>query len=162
MDYAQVTYRLFVGPHPQTVDDIEMLRRDLAITAVLNLQTDEDMMSAGLNWKPLEAHYSTRAVALFRFPVKEEQSELRERLFECISTLDRLLSSGHTVYLHCTAGVARSPTVAIGYLHYCMGWELQAAARYLKQLRKCSPYLEALGLAIADRGELESAEWWHR
>jgi protein-tyrosine phosphatase len=92
--------------------------------------------------------------------MKEEPGELREKLFECISALDQLLSEAHTVYLHCTAGVARSPTVAIGYLHYCMGWELNAAARYLKQVRKCSPYLEALGLAIMDHAKRESCEWW--
>jgi protein-tyrosine phosphatase len=160
MEYAQVTYRLFVGSHPQTVDDIERLRRDLAITAILNLQTDEDMVTAGLDWEPLEVHYSTCPVVLFRVPMKEEQGEMREKLFQCIGALERLLSAGHTVYLHCTAGIGRSPTVAVGYLHYCMGWELNAAARYVKEVRKCSPHLEALGLAIVDQARIEAADWW--
>jgi len=162
MDYAQITSRLFVGSCPQTVDDIERLRKDLAITAILNLQTDEDMASVSLNWKYLEAHYSTAAVDLFRVPMKEAQVELREKLLQCINTLERLLTAGHTVYLHCTAGVGRSPTVAIGYLYYCMGWELSAAVRYLKVVRQCSPHLEALGLAILDQEKLESPELWSR
>jgi protein-tyrosine phosphatase len=94
--------------------------------------------------------------------MKEEQGEIREKLFQCIDALDRLMGAGHTVYLHCTAGVARSPTVAIGYLHYCISWEWNAAVRYLKEVRQCSPHLEALRLAIVDQGKLESAEWWSR
>jgi protein-tyrosine phosphatase len=151
MDYAQITPRLFIGSHPQTVEDIEKLRRDLGITAVLNLQTDQDMSSVKLNWKPLESHYETSAVDLLRVPVKEAQVELREKLLQCINTLERLLAAGHTVYLHCTVGIGRSPTVAIGYLHFCLGWELDAAASHVMQLRQCSPHLEALRLAISDR-----------
>jgi protein-tyrosine phosphatase len=151
MDYAQLTPRLFIGSHPQTVDDIEKLRRDMGITAVLNLQTDEDMSSVKLNWKPLESHYRTSAFRLLRVPVKEEQVELREKLLQCINALERLLAAGHTVYLHCTAGIGRSPTVAIGYLHFCSGWELNDAASHVMHLRQCSPHLEALRLAISDR-----------
>jgi protein-tyrosine phosphatase len=158
MDYAQILPGLFVGSHPQTIDDIDSLQRDLAITAVLNLQTDEDMAAVNLNWQHLQAHYETSAVNLFRVPMKEEQVELREKLFQCVDTLERLLAADHTVYLHCTAGIGRSPTVTIGYLHCCLGWELDAAIRHVKQVRRCSPHLEALRLAILDQGEPESSK----
>ena len=151
MEYAQVTSRLYVGPHLKTIGDIEKLRKLLAITAIMNLQTDEDIESVNLNWKPLEAYYESCAVRLCRVPMKEEQTELREKLLHCIHALERLLADGHTVYLHCTAGVARSPTVAVGYLYCCLVWNLDAAVRYLKQLRQCAPYLEVLRLAILDQ-----------
>lgn len=150
MDYAQATSRLWFGSHPKTIEDIERLREDLAITATLNLQTDEDMASVNLDWPPLETHYEVRTMRLRRLPMKEEQTELRNKLLECVLTLDQLLAAGHVVYLHCTAGIARSPTVAIGYLHYCLGWELDAAVRYVKQLRQCSPYVEALRISILE------------
>jgi protein-tyrosine phosphatase len=142
------------------MDDIETLEKILAITAILNLQTDEDMAGANLNWQMLESHYRTSAVSLCRMPMKEEQLVLREKLLSCVDRLDDLLAAGHTVYLHCTAGIGRSPTVAIGYLHRCLGWEMDAAIRYLKQVRQCSPHLEALRLAISDQEKLESDETW--
>jgi protein-tyrosine phosphatase len=160
MDYAQVTSRLYVGSHPKTIHDVERLRQDLAITAVMNLQTEEDMTSVNLNWQPLEAHYNINAVNLCRIPMKEEQTELRKKLLQCVDTLERLLAAGHTVYLHCTAGIGRSPTVAIGYLHCCLGWELGASVRYVKQVRQCSPHVEALRLAILDQGKRESFDAW--
>jgi protein-tyrosine phosphatase len=160
MDYAQVTARLYFGSHPQTIDDIEMLQKALAITAILNLQTNEDMDTAKLNWAPLESSYKDRAVNLCRMPMQEEQAVLREKLLECVDGLVQLLEAGHTVYLHCTAGIGRSPTVAIGYLHCYLGWELNAAVRYVKQLRQCSPHVQALQRAILDREKRESSQWW--
>jgi hypothetical protein len=64
MDYAQIIPGLFVGPHPRSVDEIERLRRDSAITAVLNLQTDDDMRAVKLDWPPLEAYYMTSGTAV--------------------------------------------------------------------------------------------------
>ena len=150
MEFAQILPALFVGSHPKTVDDIEVLQRGLAVTAVLNLQTDEDMASVGVLWQPLENHYKITALRLVRLPVKEGQAEMAAKFAHCVRTLRKLLSGGHTVYLHCTAGIARSPTVAIGYLHWDQGWEWDEAVAHLKQVREnCSPHLEALRLAMA-------------
>ncbi len=153
MDFAQVLPALFVGSHPKTIDDIERLRSEFAVTAVVNLQTDEDMASVGLLWQPLEEHYKKAALRLVRLPVKEEQAEMVARFSDCVSMLHELLSSdSDTVYLHCTAGIARSPTVAIGHLHWGLGWGWEQAIAHLKQVReKCSPHLDALRLAMSTR-----------
>jgi len=151
MDYAQILPRLFLGSHPQTTDDIDRLRQEAGITAVLNLQTDDDMRAVKLVWEPLEAHYRTCGIELSRLPVRDfDPVDLREKLAECVRTLDRLLAASHSVYLHCTAGTGRSPTVAIAYLHWCRGWDLDGAVVYVKERRPCSPNLEAIRLAIWD------------
>jgi len=38
--------------------------------------------------------------------------------------------------------------------------ELNAAVRFLKQVRQRSPHLEALGPATMDQEKLESSKWW--
>jgi protein-tyrosine phosphatase len=151
MDYTRVTSQLYVGSHPQSIDDIDTLEKILAATAVLNLQTDEDMAAFKLNWRHLESRYKTSAVKLHRLPMKEQQVILREKLLHGVDCLEDLLAGGQTVYLHCTFGIGRAPTVAIGYLHCCLGWEIDAAVRHMKQLRRCLPHLEALRLAIFDQ-----------
>ncbi len=133
LTYAQILPRLFIGSHPRTIDDIERLRREVAMTAILNLQTDDDMRTVILDWPPLEAHYKTCPVLLCRVPIVD-------------------------VYLHCTAGIGRAPTVAIGYLHACLGWELDEAIAHVKQARQCAPHLEALRLSLADQGVLKSSD----
>ena len=67
--------------------------------------------------------------------------------------MSALIVAGRTVYLHCTEGVGRSPTVAIGYLHWSLGWGFDAAVCHVKQARQCSPHLEALRLALWKSGE---------
>ena len=59
LTYAQILPRLFIGSHPRTIDDIERLRREAGITAVLNIHTDDDMRAVNLDFPPLEAHYET-------------------------------------------------------------------------------------------------------
>lgn len=159
MEYSQVTARLYIGSRPETIADIEILQKILAITAVLNLQTDDDMAAVNLNWPPLESHYSACSVRLCRMPMKEEQAVIREKVCACVEALDGLMAAGHTVYLHCTAGIGRAPTVAIGYLYRCLGWQMDAAVRYVRQVRQCSPHVEALRRAIADQEERESEMW---
>jgi predicted protein tyrosine phosphatase len=158
LTYAQILPRLFIGSHPRTIEDIERLRREAAITAVLNIHTDNDMRSVNLDFPPLQAHYQLSAVILRRAPMVEEQIELRAKLYDCIRALDELLAEGHTVYLHCTAGIGRAPTVAIGYLHMCLGWKLEDAVAHVKLRRECAPHVEALRLALADQGILESSD----
>ena len=152
MDIAQVLPSLLVGSHPRSVEDLECLRLGHGVTAVLNLQTDADMASVDLLWPPLETHYRTACLHLVRLPVAEDQAEMRAKFLQCVRTLDDLLGREHTVYLHCTAGIARSPTVAIGYLGWCAGWGLQAAVAHLANVHpKCSPHLDALLYAMRAR-----------
>jgi protein-tyrosine phosphatase len=151
LTYAQILPRLFIGSHPRTVEDIEWLRREAGITAVLNIHTDDDMRSVNLDFPPLQAHYKANGIVLRRAPMVEEQVELRAKLYQAILALSELLAEGHTVYLHCTAGIGRAPTVAIGYLHTCLGWELDDAVTHVKLARQCAPHVEALRLAIADQ-----------
>ena len=156
LSYAQILPRLFIGSHPRTIEDIERLRSEASITAVLNIHTDDDMRAVNLDFPPLEAHYKTSLIVLRRTPMIEEQAELRGKLWYAIQALSELLAEGHTVYLHCTAGIGRAPTVAIGYLHTCLGWELEEALAHVKSLRQCAPHVEALRLAISDQTERDA------
>jgi hypothetical protein len=49
MQRVQVLPRLIVGSVPRPVEDIETLLREWGITAVLNLQTDDDMLSVSVD-----------------------------------------------------------------------------------------------------------------
>ncbi len=149
MDYVNLLGQLFLGSRPETPADIDRLRLESGITAVLNLQTDDDMRAVNLVWEPLEAHYRNTGIELCRVPVRDfDPVNLREKLPECVRALDHLLAASHSVYLHCTLGASRSPTVAIAYLCWCRGWVLDEAVTYVKTRWQCAPNAEAIQLAV--------------
>lgn len=145
IDFDQVLPRLYVGTFLETADEVEMLRKQVGVTVVLNLQTDEDIWSGELFGEPFDNLYGDGCVKLCRVPVRDfDTIDLRQRLPECVATLRDLLDDGQTVYLHCTAGVNRAPTVAIAYLHWCLGWDLALALKHVEECRDCSPNVEAI------------------
>ena len=145
MNYAQILPELLLGSYPRSADDIDRLRQEAVISAVLNLQTDDDLRSLNLSWETLQAHYEACHVDVRRVPVRDfDSTELCSKLPECVRTLDQLLAAGHLVYFHCTAGAGRSPTVAIAYQYRCRGWKLDEASAYVTHRRPCSPNLEVI------------------
>jgi len=142
MDCDRVTPNLFVGSCPLDSKEVEELR-SLGVTAILSLQTEQDTGERGIEWEE-----KTALVAKLTFrsvPVRDfDTTDLWRKLPECVIALDRMLKAGHTVYLHCTAGTGRSPTVAAAYLHWCSAWPLDRALSYVREARDCSPNAEAI------------------
>ena len=142
IDCDRVTSRLLIGSYPMDNKEIEELR-SVGITAILSLQTDEDLREREIEWErkaALAANLTFRCV-----PVRDfDAAELQQKLPKCVIVLDRMLKAGHTVYLHCTAGVKRSPTVAAAYLHWCLAWPLERALAHVREARDCCPYSEAI------------------
>ena len=72
-------------------------------------------------------------------PVRDfDAADFRRKLPECVAALDWMLKAGHTVYLHCTAGQVRSPTVVAAYLHWSGHWRTSARPATARQTRKPS------------------------
>ena len=152
MNLNQILSNLFVGSCPESTQDIARLKADCSVTAVLNLQTDEDFDYWNIAWKRLEAYCRDCQVELRRVPVRDfDHEDLRKNLATSVRILDRLLSDGHTVYVHCSVGASRSPSVVIAYLHWVMQWDLDKALDHVSRRRPCQPNLEAIRQAGEDR-----------
>jgi len=156
MDVSQILPNLFVGSFPENPEDIDGLRQEFGITAVLNVQTDEDMAHHGIIWHRLELHYRSVGIDVRRVPVRDfDPDDLRRKLPMCVELLDELLDLGHVVYLHCNMAVNRSPSIVIAYLHWVQGWTLEKATAHVMKCRSCDPYVEAIRLAGEDRARKE-------
>ncbi len=151
MDFNQVFPEVYVGSYPETTDDIDRLHRTLGVTAVLSLQTDDDLDRLECNWPRLRAHYRRLHIRVRRVPVRDfDREDLRKRLPECVQALNEFLRDSHTVYIHCTAGMGRAPSVVITYLNWVQQYGLEEALRHIHGCRSCSPDLEAIRLAGED------------
>lgn len=151
MNYDQILPELYCGSCPRTPADVDALRRAAGVTAVLNLQTDEDFESWGIDWPRLTGHYQAGGVEVRRVPVRDfDLADLQRNLRRCVAALEELLRAGHTVYVHCNAGINRSPSTVIAYLHWAEDWALDEALIHVHACRDCDPYLEAILLAGED------------
>ena len=141
-----VTPSLLVGPAPYERDDYEQLLAK-GVTAILSLQTPEDLGER----TPAEVESAAKAAHLtFRnVPVNDfDRLDLKRKLMRCVQSLHELVMAGHTVYVHCTAGVTRSPTVVAAYLHVHLGSSIEEAVERLREVRRCSPEEDVLRLAL--------------
>lgn len=70
---------------------------------------------------------------------------------QAVFLLHGLLENGHTVYVHCNAGVGRSTAAVCGLLMYVLGWSLRKV-QYFVAAKRPAVYIdeEALVQARAD------------
>lgn len=141
----EVSEGIFVGTYPQTPEDVKHIKEKLGATAVLCLQDDNDFRALGIRWDLLERAYAAEGIKAVHEPVEDfSRRQLLRRLPDIVETLRKLIEGGHVVYLHCTAGLNRSPTVAIAYLVRHAGMSVVEATEQVTTARECFPYEDVL------------------
>ncbi|MEN6493547.1 MAG: dual specificity protein phosphatase family protein [Thermoguttaceae bacterium] len=159
MNLDPILPNLYVGSCPVNPADIDRLQQEFKISAVLNVQTDDDFAYWGIDWDRLEAHYRRQGIAVRRVPIHDfESDDLRRNLFAGVQALDELVRHGHTVYVHCSAGINRSTSTVVAYLHWIEGRSLEDAVAHVTGCRNCDPYVDAIRLAIEDQRKRATAE----
>jgi hypothetical protein len=136
--------RLWVGGSVQP-KDVVLLARSF-ITTVISLQTDKDISGCGIQLGKLLDAYKEVGIELKRLPVPDfDTSMLADSLPRCVDELEGTLRPAWSrVYLHCSAGVNRAPTVAAAYLIRCRKMAAREAYDFIVSRRYCRPYLEIL------------------
>ncbi len=144
INFDRIIDNIFVGSCPTTPVDVSRLQQ-AGITAVLNLQTDTDFRTLGIDWPTLEIAYEAAGISPWRFPIIDfDREDLVQLLPDAARSLDDMLGREHRVYVHCTAGMERSPAVVIAYLVWHRGSGLSTALKQVKAARRCRPFEDAL------------------
>ncbi len=140
-----VADRLIVGPCPSSPELIAALRNDHGVDSLVSVQTDGDIENIGLSWPLLWRFLVSNAIATTRVPIEDfDDRALLAGLDDAVAAVQEAHSGGNTVYLHCTAGVNRSPTVAIAWLVRHQGMTLDAAWEQVTSRRPCDPNRKVL------------------
>ncbi|MDR1727930.1 MAG: dual specificity protein phosphatase family protein [Acidobacteriota bacterium] len=136
--------RLWVGRYVRP-DDVPHLRR-LGVTTVINLQSDADLKACKTSLAALCALYDRDEIELRRVPIADfDEGALAQALDRCVGEIESALARRWAkVYLHCTAGVNRSPTAAAAYLVKAKGYSARQAFDFVVGKRYCEPYLKVL------------------
>jgi hypothetical protein len=137
--------QLAVGSCPATLEDVRELRDRLGVRAVVSLQSDEDLGSLGIQWDLMWRLYTLAAIRTSRVPIVDfNPADLKRKLDEAVTAIAVHISDGRKVYVHCTAGMNRSPTVVAAYVCAHRGLPLEEALKWLTQRYACMPYPDVL------------------
>ena len=115
------------------------------MTAIHNLQDDEDLRINALNAEALHALAEQHRMRYVRTPIQDGSADdVAARLVAALADLDALIKGGDRVYLHCNAGLNRAPTLAIAWLRGHGGMSLNEALAHVKKRRACGPFMTVL------------------
>ena len=141
---SEITEYLLIGEYLRP-GDIPWLASRHRVSAIHNLQDDEDLRINALDataLRELAAHHQIRYV---RTPIQDGSADdVAARLAAALADLDSLIRGGDRVYLHCNAGLNRAPTLAIAWLRAYGGMSLNEALAYVKRRRACGPFMTVL------------------
>jgi protein-tyrosine phosphatase len=148
-DVSEIRPHLVIGEYP-TPEDADWLKTSLGISAVVCLQDDVDLHFKFLRDADLRRAYDGSGIEFHRVPIADgNASALAAALDDIVDLVQRLITQGNRVYVHCNAGMNRAPTVAIAYLHVHEGLSLDAARDAVKERRLCVPYMTVLAARYA-------------
>jgi protein-tyrosine phosphatase len=145
MNLDPILDNLLLGSHPATRADLETLRDIFEVTGVLNVQTDEDFRFWDIDWAELAELYREMGIVVRRVPMYDfHHDDLVRNLPSCVDALEEMIGAGQRVLVHCTAGMNRSPSVVIAYLHWVLDYDLRDAYDRVLQCRRCDPDVAAI------------------
>lgn len=141
---------LWVGSCPVAPEDSQILAT-AGIGAILCLQTDDDLKGLGIRWDNIWRCHVAAGLAVERVPIRDfDRRDLAAQVEVALAGLGRAREAASAVdkavYLHCTAGLNRSTTIAIAALADAYDLSLEdATRRLLAKHPDAVPYVDTLG-----------------
>ena len=117
-DGRKVPYNIVLGSYPLFEVDVRKISKELKVTAVLSLQTDEEVAQRGINERLLVEEFRKNGIkTYYRYGISDDDDQIySEDLFEAQQILfDLIENRGERVYLHCTSGMTRCASLTCVY-----------------------------------------------
>lgn len=148
--YHFITDDVAVGTQPLHPSDIDQLAA-LGIRAIHNLQQDTCMIKWNVDFHQIRHAAQQNRLAYIRTPAIDfDPNSLRATLPHAVAQLERARMLHGKTYIHCTAGLGRSPAVAIASLYWFSDMQLDEAYDHLTSIRPCGPNKDAIRGATFD------------
>jgi len=135
---------LAVGSFPSSAADARFLA-DHGVTALVSLQSDADLKQHKLDWDTLKANYAAVGIEATRVGVTDfDRQDLLENINRAIDAACDYAAAGRKLYIHCNAGLNRSPCTLTGFLVAHRGLSLDDATSWIESRHHCILYYDVL------------------
>lgn len=136
LNWGQITAYIVIGTCPMAPDDLRRIHSEAGVSGVLSLQHDDCLAYWGINYEMMYRTGTGLGLMMERCSIRDfDVPDMRRCLPAAISILANMLSHGHRVYVHCTAGMGRAPVVVLGYLTLVEGYSQGDAIRLIQEGR---------------------------
>jgi predicted protein tyrosine phosphatase len=145
LNWNEIRDDIVIGSCPLKTADIDRISEQTGATALLSVQHDECRDHFGIDYEQHRRHGERAGLAMVNAPMRDfDPPEQRERLPVAVFYLHKLITGGRKVYVHCTAGVNRSPLTVLGYLTFVEGMSSDDAMALIRRGRpEAEPTWEA-------------------
>lgn len=136
LNWDEIRSDLIIGSCPLTHEDVDTILAATGANALLSLQSDDCRTALSIDYAAQRAHGERHGVAMVNAPMLDfDPPDQRRNLPGAVRTLSSLLTGGRKVYVHCTAGVNRSPLVVMAYLSFVEMVSADEALAFIRQSR---------------------------
>lgn len=130
--FSRINSRLCVGGYPRDAGDIRKLKSE-GVTGILSIQSERDYSSHGLSPHYLSLLCEESAVRYQTYSIEDmNNQDFIERAQGAVRKLREMLRESGKVYVHCTAGIYRSPQIIALYLAQFQDYSVEQAVDMVK------------------------------
>ena len=126
LEYSRVTDSLYVGPQHRT--NGKRTLQQAGITHIVNMRSEFDDAAHALTLE------EGGASGYCHLPTADDDPISPEHLARGIAFIGGAINDGGKVYVHCTAGVGRAPSMAAAYL-ISAGYHMDEALSLIQEVR---------------------------
>lgn len=151
--YSRVTPALYVGPQHRANGKRALAQAGIAYILNMRSEFDDAAHNLTLDAPPGSSPADARA-SYCHLPTPDDAAPSMAHLAEGIAFIESAIDSGGKVYIHCSAGVGRAPTMAAAYL-IRRGYSIDAA---LDLIRSARPFITITPPQMRRLRELEALQ----
>ena len=142
--FSNLDDHLAVGSYPHAPEHVGFLKGE-GVSSVVNLQSDRDLGSLGVMWPIMWQFYVREGLQVTRVPVIDfDRKDLLRCLDDAVAAIAKSVGQGRKTYVHCSAGMNRSPTSIIAYLAAHRHMAMADAIAWVSERHRCIPYPDVL------------------
>ncbi len=144
---------LWLGRAPLTPEEFSLLH-DIGVQDIVTLQTEDEARLGGILPPVATRIVAALGMSLYRMEITDLSAPaLKARTPLAAGLVSHLRSRGRCIYVHCAAGMSRSPTVVSAYLVLSQGLSADAACNLVVTLHPSMPDRQAVRSMLPPRAD---------
>lgn len=132
LNYSKVTDNILLGAFLHIPDDFQLLKKQ-GVSSILSIQTSQDIAMHRLTEDYLQQQSIRNDLEIHTYAIQDmNKRDFVEKCMGAIKLLAKLVEGDRKVYVHCSAGMYRSPQIVVLFLILTHNYSVEEAINLVK------------------------------